>query len=114
MTADRSIHESVRDAYASVAKQQVSCCPAKTPCCPKDAEPAPYADLGLSCGNPVEDAFLRAVRYARPPWGARVETYELCEGLGREMMEDIQYGGVPVETAMRRTAKLMDAVLTEH
>lgn len=65
-------------------------------------------------GNPVEDAFIRAVRYARPPWGARVETYELCEDLGREMMEDIQYSGVPVEEAMRRTAKLMDAVLTEH
>ncbi|MCP4251720.1 MAG: sugar ABC transporter substrate-binding protein [bacterium] len=64
-------------------------------------------------GDPVEDAFVEAVRFARPPWGARVERYPACEDLGREMMEDIQYGGVPVEEALDRTAGLMDAVLRE-
>ncbi len=68
---------------------------------------AHYAD------DPTEAAFLRAVQYARPPRGAQVERYPACEDLGREMMEDIQYGGLPVEEAMRRTAKLMDAVLAQ-
>jgi ABC-type glycerol-3-phosphate transport system substrate-binding protein len=63
--------------------------------------------------DPVEQAFIEAVRYARPPWGARVERYALCEDLGREMMEDIQYGGLPVAEAMRRTAGLMDLELAE-
>lgn len=62
-------------------------------------------------GNPVEDAFHRSVAYARPPWGARVQVYELCETLGWEMMEDIHYNRVPVAEAMKRTAQLMDKVL---
>jgi hypothetical protein len=59
----------------------------------------------------VEDAFLRSVEFARPPWGARVQVYELCESLGWEMMEAIHYNRVPVPDALQRTAKLMDAVL---
>jgi multiple sugar transport system substrate-binding protein len=66
-------------------------------------------------GNPVEDAFLEQVAYARPPWGARVERYAFIEELGREMMEDILYsdGALPVEQALRQTAELIDAALAE-
>ena len=64
----------------------------------------------------MEDAFIEAVQYARPPWGARVERYAFIEELGREMMEDILYsdGELPVEAALRQTAKLIDAVLAER
>ena len=62
-------------------------------------------------GTEVEDAFLDEVAYARPPWGSRVERYELVEDLGREMMEDVLTGGVPVEEAVRRAAALVDADL---
>jgi multiple sugar transport system substrate-binding protein len=59
-------------------------------------------------GDPVEDEFLRIVQYARPPWGARVERYEDCEDLGREMMKQIHYQGRPVNEAVHETAALMD------
>jgi multiple sugar transport system substrate-binding protein len=62
-------------------------------------------------GDPVEDAFLEEVPYARRPWGARVERYELVEDLGREMMEDILTGGVPARDAAARTARLIEAEL---
>lgn len=67
-------------------------------------------------GNPVEDTFLDEVRYARPPWGASVERYPFIEELGREMMEDILHsdGKLPVEQALRQTAKLIDAALAEQ
>lgn len=65
--------------------------------------------------DPIERAFLAAVRHARPPWGARVERYPFLEDLGREMMEDILYsdGRLSVERAMHQTARLMDAALRE-
>ncbi len=65
----------------------------------------------LAAGNPLEQRFLKIVPHARPPWGASVERYPYIEKLGTEMMEDILQGGVPVEQALRQTAKLMDAVL---
>ena len=65
----------------------------------------------LAEGNPLEQRFLRIVPCARPPWGASVERYPYIETLGQEMMEDILQGGVPVERALKRTAKLIDAVL---
>ena len=62
-------------------------------------------------GTEVEDAFLAEVPYARRPWGAAVERYELVEDLGREMIEDILSGGVDVEAAARHTAALVEAEL---
>lgn len=56
----------------------------------------------------VEGAFLREVRFARPPWGARVERYPVIEEFGWEMMEDVLHGGVSVETAASETAKLIE------
>jgi ABC-type glycerol-3-phosphate transport system substrate-binding protein len=71
---------------------------------------------GHFAGNAIEDAFLDEVRFARPPWGAMVERYPFIEDLGREMMEDILYseGELPVEEALRQTAKLIDAALAEQ
>lgn len=65
----------------------------------------------LFAGTEVEDAFLEEVARARPPWGSRVERYELVEDLGREMMEDILTGGEAIEDTVRRTAALIDAEL---
>ncbi|MCH7526595.1 MAG: sugar ABC transporter substrate-binding protein [Planctomycetes bacterium] len=61
----------------------------------------------------VERAFLSAVAYARPPWGARVARYPFCEDLGREMFDDILHGGVPVADAMHRTAALIEAEVAQ-
>jgi len=65
-------------------------------------------------GNPVEDAFLEEVKFARPPWGARCERYELVEDLGREMIEDVLNGNVPVQDAVARTARLVERQLTRE
>src|SRR5205085_10258735 len=59
-------------------------------------------------GNHVEDAFLDQVKFARPPWGSRAENYDLVEDLGREMIQDIINGQVPVAQAAARTAARID------
>lgn len=66
-------------------------------------------------GTPVEDAFIAATEYARPPWGASVERYPFIEDLGQEMLEDIvsAKGRLDVKTQLHQTARLIDAVLTE-
>jgi multiple sugar transport system substrate-binding protein len=66
-------------------------------------------------GDPTEDAFLRLVQYARPPWGAYVERYPFIEDLGTEMMSDLLHaGGANVEAELRRTARLIDAALKDQ
>lgn len=69
-------------------------------------------------GNPVEDAFLRQVEYARPPWGASVERYPLAEELAQEMMRTIIHRGADratrralIERVTRETALRIDAAL---
>lgn len=64
-------------------------------------------------GNAVEDSFLAAVKYARPPWGARVERYPYIEDLGRETLADILSGHADVRTALQRSAVLFDAALRQ-
>lgn len=61
-------------------------------------------------GDPVEDAFLAAIEHARGPWGARVEAYAMVEDLGQEMVDDILFG-TPVDEAIDRTARLIEAEL---
>ncbi len=61
-------------------------------------------------GDPVEDAFLAAIEYARGPWGARVEQYSMVEDLGQEMMDDILFG-TPIDEAIERTARLIESEL---
>lgn len=84
---------------------------------------ARYAD------SPIEQAFLRQLSYARPPWGAWVERYPFIEELGQEMLRDIVYS-VPglrsadgsidpaalqamIEQMAHQTATLIDAALAE-
>lgn len=62
-------------------------------------------------GNPVEDAFIRALDFARPPWGATVENYAVCQNLGKEAMDNILFSNVPVRDALANAARLMDAAL---
>jgi multiple sugar transport system substrate-binding protein len=66
-------------------------------------------------GNPVEDAFIAAVEYARAPWGATVERYPVVEALGEEMMEDLlgSRAARGVEAELHRTAGLIDVALSE-
>ncbi len=59
MTRKRDVHAMVRDAYGNVAKQESSCCSASSCCGNTEAVP-PQGDLGLSCGNPVAFAQVRA------------------------------------------------------
>lgn len=63
-------------------------------------------------GNSVEDAFLDEAKYARPPWGSRMDRYEFVEDLGREMIEDIFNSGVRVKDAVSRAAELIEGELS--
>lgn len=63
--------------------------------------------------NEVERAFLGQVRYARAPWGSRVERYQLVEDLGWEMMEDVLHAGRDVDEAAAAYARLMDRELSD-
>jgi ubiquinone/menaquinone biosynthesis C-methylase UbiE len=64
----KDAHAIVKKAYASVAKKQSCCCcdskkPSPGPCGDKKAAAAmtvPEAELGLSCGNPVAFAHVKA------------------------------------------------------
>jgi len=71
-----------------------------------------------NAGNEAEDAFLRQIAYARPPWGATVERYPLVDELAQEMMRTIIQRGADrasrravVERVTRETAALIDAAL---
>jgi len=61
--------------------------------------------------SPPEPVFLDNVAYGRIPWGARVENYAQVEDLGKEMLDDILIGNVPVERALQATARRIDARL---
>ena len=61
--------------------------------------------------SPLEPAFLDNVRYGVAPWGARVENYAQVEDIGKEMMEQILVGHVPVANASREAAQRIDAEL---
>ncbi|HES57902.1 MAG TPA: methyltransferase domain-containing protein, partial [Firmicutes bacterium] len=56
-------HELVKQAYGKVAASRGSCCGPQQSCCspgPAAADqPVPTAELGLSCGNPVDCAQLK-------------------------------------------------------
>lgn len=64
MDEKKDIREMVQQAYASVAREQTGCCCGPKGCCGAPA-PAPtetglpQADLGLSCGDPLEHASVR-------------------------------------------------------
>jgi arsenite methyltransferase len=79
MTDSKDIREVVRKAYGTVAREQTGCGCGPKSCCGGAATPAdvsmPQADLGLSCGDPVE--------YAKPAPGEVV--VDLGSGAGRDV-----------------------------
>jgi len=78
MTEQRDIREMVQQAYGTVAREQTGCGCGPKSCCGGTAAPAdtamPQADLGLSCGDPVE--------HAKPAPGEVV--LDLGSGAGRD------------------------------
>lgn len=64
MADDDKTREMVRDAYGRVAERRQSCCtPVPSCCCGGEAaadQPLQGTDLGLSCGNPLAFAEVRA------------------------------------------------------
>jgi arsenite methyltransferase len=63
MNGKNSTHELVQKAYAKVARQQSSCCGPQQTCgcsCAAADQVVPEAELGLSCGDPVAFAQVRA------------------------------------------------------
>ncbi|HZO88630.1 MAG TPA: sugar ABC transporter substrate-binding protein [Chthonomonadaceae bacterium] len=61
--------------------------------------------------NALEPVFLDNVRYGIAPWGARVESYAQVEDIGKEMMEEVLVGRVPVPQALHAAARRVDAEL---
>lgn len=61
--------------------------------------------------SPLEPIFLDNVRHGIAPWGARVENYAQVEDIGKEMMDEILVGGVPVPDAAGAAARRIDAEL---
>lgn len=64
MKQDQDVREMVKSAYGTVARQQAGCCGGPASCCGGEGSPvpagaAPFADLGLSCGNPVGFTAIR-------------------------------------------------------
>src|SRR5687767_5928553 len=65
--SESSVHSTVREHYASVAKGTASCCGTSTSCCGPElgyaekelAELPEGANLGLGCGNPLAIASLK-------------------------------------------------------
>ncbi|GMV37588.1 MAG: ABC transporter substrate-binding protein [Fimbriimonadales bacterium] len=58
--------------------------------------------------SPLEPVFLREIRYARAPWGAEVEGYAYVEDVGRDAIERILIGKVPVQKALDDAARKID------
>jgi multiple sugar transport system substrate-binding protein len=63
--------------------------------------------------SPLEPAFLDEVKFARGPWGARVEQYALVEDIGKEAIEEIRLGKATVQEALSRAARRIDVQLGE-
>jgi arsenite methyltransferase len=63
MSEQEKIHQTVREAYAEVARKQSGCCRPKASCCDKKPytvpdHPVPESELGLSCGNPLAFGYI--------------------------------------------------------
>ena len=79
MKDHKDVREMVREAYGTVAREQTGCGCGPKSCCGGASSPAEaaisQADLGLSCGDPVE--------YAKPSPGEVV--VDLGSGAGRDV-----------------------------
>jgi multiple sugar transport system substrate-binding protein len=65
----------------------------------------------VAAADPREAAFLREVRYCRPPWGTRIAEWSLVEELIGEGLERVLLKYDTPEQAMKSSAKLIDEEL---
>jgi multiple sugar transport system substrate-binding protein len=61
-----------------------------------------------AAADPLERQFLPIVAKGRPPWGSRVEGYEVVEKIGKSMMDSVLLSGTPPEVALKRAAERID------
>lgn len=62
----------------------------------------------------LEQAFVGIVPSCRPPWGARVERYNLIEPIGEKMMDRVLNQSIPVKQALQDAAREIDRELTKE
>lgn len=60
-----------------------------------------------AASDPREQAFLRIVPTARPPWGSRVTGYDFVETAGQKAMDNV-LGGTPAQEALDETVRRID------
>ena len=72
-----------------------------------------YGELGRVVPPSLEKAFVDIVPLCRPPWGAKVERYNLVEPIGEKMMDRVLNQGVPPKQALRDAAREIDRELTK-
>lgn len=56
----------------------------------------------------LEAQFLPIIPTARPPWGSKVEGYEVVERIGKNMMDSVLNTDIDIRTALRRAAERID------
>jgi len=61
----------------------------------------------------VKQAFVRAARTARVPWGARVPKYDQVERIGQDMMDRVMQHGTKPAEALRSAAQQIDEVFRD-
>ncbi|HZH97818.1 MAG TPA: extracellular solute-binding protein, partial [Fimbriimonadaceae bacterium] len=58
--------------------------------------------------DPIEKQFLPIIATARPPYGSRIEGYEIVEKIGKNALDSILNNGADVQQALTRAAKRID------
>ncbi|MCO5296332.1 MAG: sugar ABC transporter substrate-binding protein [Fimbriimonadaceae bacterium] len=58
--------------------------------------------------DPLEAQFLPIIPTARPPWGAKVEGYEIVEKVGKNALDSVLNNNTPVREALAKAAIRID------
>ncbi len=69
---------------------------------------------GSAAAEQRTETFRRVVPTARPPWGARVEGYDIVEREGQGAMDAVLKNGVPVREALQAAAARIDAAVARR
>jgi multiple sugar transport system substrate-binding protein len=81
----------------------------------RDVEAAKLAGPGASeTARRRTEAFQAIVPTARPPWGSRVQGYDLVEAIGQKAMDAVLKNGVPVDEAAGAAAEEIDRELARR
>ena len=59
----------------------------------------------------IEKIFFDEVRFARMPWGSRVEAFSQIEEIARDAVDQVMIGGKPIHPIFTTAAHKMDATL---